>query len=149
MWASMQDNVCAPRLSFLSVHLLQYPVLCSQLCTSLCCQVFPFWTLMDIFPSPSTLSSPPCHKYSPATRKLVSVLPDPPGPLLAHRFIAPSLHASPYVSHPTPTEHPLLSSPSPMPLPRHAHSLPSSEAIRKWARSHGCVSKPLGKSWIL
>lgn len=38
----MQDNVCALRLSFLSVHLLQYPVLCSQLCTSLCCQVFPF-----------------------------------------------------------------------------------------------------------
>lgn len=110
------------------------------------------WTLMGIFPSPYTLSSPPCHLYFPATRrKLMSVLPDPPGPFLAHRLIAPSPTACktlclPLCSHGT---HPLLSSPSPVPLPRHAHSLPSSEAIRMWARSHGCVSKLLGKSWIL
>lgn len=32
-----------------------------------------------------------------------------------------------------------------MPLPRHACSLPSSAAIRKWARSHGWVSKLLGE----
>lgn len=134
-------SVCTPP----SIPSPVFPALHLSLLSSLS-----LWTLMDIFPYPSTLSSPPCHKYSPATRrKLVSVLPDPPGPLLAHRFIAPSLHASPYVSHLTPTEHPLISSPSPMPLPRHAHSLPSSEAIRKWARSHGCVSKLLGKSWIL
>lgn len=114
----------------------------------------PLWTLMDTFPSlllpPPYLHRAICTLFS-NRNKTCADLSCSFWPLLGTRTAParPWLRADPCLSRPAPFEHPLLSFSSPVPLPRRAGSLPSSAAIRKWARSHGWVSKPLGKSWIL
>lgn len=103
------------------------------------------------FPSHPLTSTVPSAPSSATGIKLVHFFPALLGPLLACELPQPDPRCRQTPDSPTPLPlnipcFPLL---APCPFPGVHGSLSSSAAIRKWARSHGWVSKPLGKSWIL
>lgn len=110
MWASMQANACAPRLTFLALSCLYTSLEGSPASPALCLSLLPCfssWTLTVIFPSPPTFSSSPYRLHCFQQQESLSCMSfQDPGPFLTHNPPPapghPMLHTDPCLSHPAP-----------------------------------------------